>query len=115
MMSKHTPGPWFYGIAYVPDKGEQPLDYMGPGYYDNAGILAGEETIVGCDEYDIFGPMNKEERQANIRLIAAAPDLLEALQRLTNACQESGWPVTAEHMVPINCARAAIAKATGEK
>ena len=53
--------------------------------------------------------LGTEKEQSLARLIAAAPDLLEALQRLLNA-ENDGY------LTPIgvrNLARAAIAKATG--
>jgi hypothetical protein len=73
-MSKYTPGPWFYGVAYEPQRGPVPFNYRSPGYYENAGIIgANGATIVGCDEYDVF------DNQADTRLMVAAPDMLEAL------------------------------------
>jgi hypothetical protein len=53
----------------------------------------------------------KEEAKANARLIAAAPDLLEALQLIVQ-WDESGFAQTDEQM---SKARAAISKATGEQ
>lgn len=107
MEAKHTPGPWFYGVAYEPERGAQPLTYRGPGYYENAGILAGEETVAGCDEYDVFGPKrNSEEREANVRLICAAPDLLAALETFMRLG-------TMDDQGAIDAARAALAKARG--
>ena len=88
-MSKHTEGPWT----------AKPFD----------------RTWVVCfggDEYLIGGV--HLNREANARLIAAAPELLEALKtcelRLTYLAQESiavGYELKA--------ARAALAKATGEQ
>lgn len=77
---KHTPGPWYAGCegvyVYLPD------------IYATNGIV----TIAKC---------SKE----NARLIAAAPDLLEALRGFVE-CDEP----SREHY---DAARAAIARATG--
>ena len=76
-MSKHTPGPWSYQISrYEPEA----FDIIEPGI----GALA----IVKSEDY--------------ARLIAAAPDLLEALKELT---LERGMT---------DKARAAIAKTEGQ-
>ena len=62
-MSKHTPGPWFIGDANIPSE------------YTH-GIHAGDFIVADlCD--DAHTP---ETRKANASLIAAAPELLEALQ-----------------------------------
>lgn len=110
-MSKHTPGPWFYGIAYEAERGPIPFDRQSPGYSDNAGIIGADgTTVVGCDEYHVF---NSPE---DARLIAAAPDLLEALtdlrRRFHAACLAGG---SDEWAADASCAKAdaAIAKAEG--
>ena len=87
MNTQHTPGPWRF-VADGPmdencdiTKVDVPPTYCGPGYYNNPGIESSDGVqVVGCGEYLVFGPRNnKEERAANVRLIAAAPDLLAAL------------------------------------
>jgi hypothetical protein len=50
---------------------------------------------------------------ANARLIAAAPDLLAALERIANIIEEYGTPIDAANEA-MHIARAAIAKAKGE-
>lgn len=79
-MSKHTPGPW---------------------RVDTHCNVMHKDAMVAfpC----ISGGLNQE---ANARLIAAAPDLLEALEDIA-AYYPNSW---AEDV-----ARAAIAKATGEQ
>jgi hypothetical protein len=56
-------------------------------------------------------------QEANARLIAAAPDLLEALQELDEAYCRAGSPLNKaerhEDRMRLIAARAAIAKATG--
>ena len=87
-MSKHTPGPWQWTQHFDPTISI---------YKDGFGQIA--------RLYDSSAGTGK----ANARLIAAAPDLLDALQRLLNAEND-------EYLTPIgvrNLARAAIAKATG--
>jgi hypothetical protein len=54
------------------------------------------------------------EIEANARLIASAPDLLEALERISTAYDEtSRHPIAAPLLQAIYGARAAIARATG--
>ena len=82
-MSGHTPGPW---IA-------EPIGVMGEwGIHTENGRV---DEIASCDEN-------------NARLIAAAPDLLEALIRVVDRASLSDLP----DFVIAGC-RAAIAKATG--
>jgi len=107
MSTQHTPGPWMFGIRGDKNPIEKPFDYCGPGYYDNPSIFGSDGSeVAGCDEYMIFNT------EADVRLIVAAPDLLEALQAIANGIEFwDSYPP--EH--PYGKARAAIAKATGEK
>ena len=110
-MSKHTPGPWIFGVEEWDGDDDasrrkpvaKPLDYCGPGYYDNPSIFgANGEEIVGCDEYMVF------RNPADIRLLVAAPDLLEALKNLEN--DDGSIPAHAWAL-----AQSAIAKVEGRK
>ena len=104
--AKHTPGPW------EPTKlNSAPLGLWAvnaPGY-------GGRNPLVCGMEYSKGGPILHAESEANARLIAAAPELLEALQSVvthwTSQFERSG------HKAPSWCiqARAAIAKATEAK
>ena len=97
MTVKHTPGPWRVEVDTDP---EASWERKWPT------INAEKYEVVGCEGF--YG--DYETDMANARLIAAAPDLLEALQRLLNAEND-------EYLTPIgvrNLARAAIAKATGK-
>ncbi len=90
MTTNHTPGPWYVTgrlTRYV----EARID----------GGLIQEVAACGPTEADGgYGP----HQEANARLIAAAPDLLEALEMLIEF--PNTGPAT-------STARAAIAKATG--
>ncbi|HCF4362572.1 TPA: hypothetical protein NIE75_005283 [Pseudomonas aeruginosa] len=90
-MSKHTPGPWFINGHERYTK------------YVEARIGGGlVQEVAAC------GPTEKPEQQeANARLCAAAPELLEALQ----ACIQQITALCSADDVP-DQARAAIAKAT---
>lgn len=78
---KHTPGPW---------------------YWDSEGL--GSKYVL------VFGKGHPFEMtsEANKRLIAAAPDLLEALQKLVGINGNRSEPEYVQ-------ARAAISKALGEE
>ncbi|BBV32127.1 hypothetical protein [Citrobacter werkmanii] len=82
---KGTPGPWF--IA------------------DDA--LGNMTHIVLSKQYP-FEMMSEE----NLALITAAPELLEALQKMFRAGQKQNWNERYES--EMNAARAAIAKALGK-
>ena len=93
MSARHTPGPW--------------IGYKDKGVYVGEGLLNPVfETGCGCCT-------EKHLSAANARLIAAAPDLLEALIRLiaTGLDQREHEEFMSN---PAHYARAAIAKATGE-
>lgn len=99
-MSKHTPGPWVAVGAMV----ENTHDY--------------NPDICSCDLRS-FGQENLwreyEETLANARLIAAAPDLLQAIQGLLYMPDFDGTqPTSATRRDAKPAARAAIAKATGD-
>ena len=84
METKHTPGPWA-------------IDGEGT----NAMVRGADLTIVAV-RHRLTGPTH----EANARLIAAAPELLEALESiLSDACDNGAY---------WDKARAAIAKARGE-
>jgi hypothetical protein len=91
---KHTPGPW------IVVEGED----------DNGNAC----FIVDCQDglnFDFaIATLHGSDDQANAKLIAAAPDLLEALADL---CYCVGAAYGESHVYKE--ARAAIAKATGEK
>jgi len=94
----HTPGPWDYDMDYIvaPD----PSD-VHPDIY-----IA--EIAHTDDEGRIASP---EQQDANRRLIATAPELLEVLQDLVGgAC----YGANEAEQAKIDKARAAIAKATDQ-
>lgn len=62
-MKKHTPGPWHV---------------VGP----NNDRVAVRRDLVIADCHLILGPMDRETREANARLIAAAPTMLAALEQI---------------------------------
>lgn len=108
MTTKFTPGPWHTGEPFAIFPGA-PLRFhvsqaagapYTPNYSDVANLSA--ETIPG---------EKLEIQRANARLIAAAPDLLEALRELYESL-DSCVDLTPERMWK---ARAAITKATGEQ
>jgi hypothetical protein len=104
--AKHTPGPWTFEAKF------------------NDHVIKGIPNDNGYEEYvaSTWGG----ERQADARLIAAAPELLAALDAMVkrieyysamgeaNQVNIEQWEYT-EGSVDMRAARAAIAKATGEQ
>lgn len=93
MEHKNTPGPW------------------------EAECRSGDWVVISARDKNAVAWPNRprgNEVEANVRLIAAAPELLEALRRLVEiedgpGMAVIGWPEALE------AARAAIAKATGSQ
>ena len=108
MTTQHTPGPWTFSQSteygdkrfYIAQADGAPYT---PHYSDVATLIA--ETVN--DE-------RKSIQEANARLIAAAPDLLEALQDIVKSLVDQDDEGMIEHAQQMIIARAAIAKATGE-
>ncbi len=100
---KHTPGPW------------KPLN-MFMGLTPSVGAMGKQGGFDICPEVvsGIYGSV--EESQANARLIAAAPDLLEACQLILanmEDTEDTGTDRECGEYEDIKKLRAAIAKATG--
>ena len=107
-MSKHTKGPWEV-------------------VQTDAGIIVRTESVkktrAGASRYAAIGgfdrsdPEQLAEALANARLIAAAPELLEALEALVNDFGRDGYGGELEdgECRVIDMARNAIAQAIGEK
>jgi len=89
---KHTPGPW-----WVTDHGVR----------DVGGYIAHTNSVQRYEGQDERYALEVAQREADKRLIAAAPDLLEALQNLEN--DDNSIPAHAWALV-----QAAINKATGD-
>lgn len=103
---KGTPGPW----EVKPEEVDRPyIRIRGTqwgGRFKVANVLS--------PDYDGVHHREADETRANARLIAAAPELLEALQLAEKAMVEGRNVTYPEWYGVINKARAAIAKATGE-
>ena len=90
-MSKHTPGPWkVIETNHLPHDGDHVAD-MSNG------------LMVVPVMYALGDPL------ADAQLIAAAPDMLETLKRLSDMCADFGAKTACD------MADAAIFKATGEQ
>lgn len=111
-VTSHTPGPWYV---------EQP--YGEPGIYVAATINTGLIAKLFPQDGHLFNRDTKVSEAANARLIAAAPELLEAL-KLAKPCVEyaeiatgaAGWQAI-QHRKCIEALErlcAAIAKAEGK-
>jgi hypothetical protein len=102
-MSKHTPGPWHVRVF---DGSQWSID------------AEGDLTLAqACQIRPLPLDRKQEERTANARLIASAPELLEACKMIVEYdedVEESGGEFLRLYIKALNAARAAIAKATGE-
>jgi hypothetical protein len=101
-MNKHTPGPWSLGDSDLPvSKLAICTTAKGRAHSTIARIV-------------IPSPSSPNEAGANVRLIAAAPELLATLQKLLSHGTFDDYPNTTEWYA-VRDARAAIAKATGDQ
>ena len=89
-MRSHTPGPWIIEDNPCVKPAVQVAAFDG----------------VGNRHLQVI--IQSHVREEDARLIAAAPELLEALELMIDTHDEGGWPTAS-----ITIARAAIAKAKG--
>lgn len=97
-MNNHTPGPW--------KAVEANTDYSGT---FNRILSISDAEIAPARAYGD----TEEQRHANARLIAAAPDLLDACKNIVAACELTEDAYYDAIDTAMNIARAAIAKAEG--
>lgn len=98
-MSKHTPGPW---IIIDDSRCFKEIKITTEGRE--------KDSVVSICEMDLhFRGIIGDEQNANARLIAAAPELLKALEMIANMDSMSYHSLESAKIT----ARAAIAKATG--
>ena len=101
-MSEHTPGPWETDRNNV-----------------HSAQIATIHHCLNNDWVEVWSPnafaASEEEMEANARLIAAAPDLLEALQAALEYDYHAAAAGSARQMVIEEKILSAIAKATGEQ
>lgn len=109
MSAQHTPGPWHWDSD--PIKG------------DPLGRVRFQVTTIGKTIAQTYYSSSDKHAEADTRLIAAAPDLLAALedsisalraaldQEIKNDAREEWLSIKRKRL---DAARAAIAKATGE-
>lgn len=116
-MSKHTAGPW--SIPHFATDCACNCAYVVSENQHGMGAIA---TVHHSEEADGEHNEPMDVAIANARLIAAAPDMLEALRGILpgKLCGE-GWNLPDDELVQImvtfadlRAARAAIAAATGE-
>lgn len=100
----HTPGPWELSEAQYKD---------GFGTYRRVEQVEqfGDVVASVCIRHAVNHTLNAAG-DANARLIAAAPDLLEACQALIAHCDKN--PPMGDSLWSVQQIRTAIAKATGD-
>lgn len=105
--TKHTPGPW---VVFIPLDCSS-ADICGPTSWKRPEAKLAHITSLSryAPHLDGF----RDEQEANARLIAAAPDLLEALKDCLLRFTEA-FPASSEYE-PIKLGFAAIAKAEGRQ
>lgn len=101
-ISKYTPGPWF---AVVNGFGSNCVGAFGFDTDDGTQLLANVRE---------YGTIDFSTAKANALLIAASPDLLEALERCLNFIENTEGEM-GETLQCGDKARTAIAKAKGER
>ena len=116
-MSKHTPGPWrICKGGNMSNLVEGPSGVQIDGTYDD-----GYRTVAMvqscCSDRGARGALSyaniihrTARLDANLRLIAAAPDLLAALELVMAWRPSAAWP----ELAALEAARSALSKAKGE-
>lgn len=95
---KHTSGPWYYA-----------------GYYDHCEVGREYHEVTDSQGFEIVNQNGIVTTEQDALLISAAPELLEALIRLSNAPDCNEDTLSPETIKALDDAHNAINKATGTK
>ena len=112
---KWTPGPWAIDFSSVISK----ADALPAGRVHGYGC--GNDFVADLNDGEYHEYTDRDEQDANAHLIAAAPDLYEALEECLNAEMarrkklKDGAPASEYSDARIARIRAALSKARGEK
>ncbi|QDP48372.1 MAG: hypothetical protein Tp118SUR00d2C21406231_66 [Prokaryotic dsDNA virus sp.] len=114
--AKHTPAPW---DVQLEESWPWAIAIMGPDIsipryaYSTADKSLDDVRAAKSFDYDERDEISRRiaQQEADARLIAAAPDLLEALDDLLEVCAHSNGEL--DRRAPMDAARAAIDKARG--
>ena len=113
-MSKHTPGPWSVGeVSHKKQRVD--IDSLHADQTVGHQTWRGLARAYGCEDMPAEGTA---AMLANARLIAAAPELLEALKEAHNALELFASDESPSGQIAVAAvmeARAAIAKTTGSE
>lgn len=107
-MNNNQPQTWFIGSPYSMDSFEASVPHVA--------VCADENKVVALT--GTFGGADMDESMINARLIAAAPELLDALTDaldMLETLEAHGIPTAASGKKAMNKYRTVIAKATGEQ
>ena len=123
MKTQHTPGPWTVSQFCTPRASEDPL---GAYLIDEIAKELGELDAKSYDaepdseEEQDWVDARSNKNEANARLIAAAPDLLDACKKMSESIRHAhhcnapqAYPCTCDANALWDMSRAAIAKAGG--
>lgn len=107
--SKWTPAPW-----RVVRPNHNPKEVY---VRDDGGLIAQGPFPTHWEGQDERFAKEVDQYEANAHLIAAAPDLAEALEKLINSLENttwSSWQATDKFMPHLDAARSALSRAKGE-
>ena len=109
-MENHTPGPWliYANNGYLYIEADQGKKWRNPTICHLYEDVTPFDSVLLGDQFAEF-----DNAKANAHLIAAAPELLEALRGLLNAPDPEEVEDHAPKLRAIMNAHSAIAKATG--
>ena len=123
-MNAHTPGPWTFALYF--QDAEQLAELQRFGMTPTRCLLNDGSAPVMADGarvalIDCQTPYKRgkghetecAERDANARLIAAAPDLLDALRAMLGDTPPAGEPGHVDFADAVKMARAALARVQG--
>ncbi|WNO06004.1 hypothetical protein [Rhodoferax mekongensis] len=121
-MTKHTPAPWHWVNSQTDEPFDFDVEWDGYGRPSLRTVAETKKSTFSLPEWILDAePMQNGNDAANARLIAAAPELLEALKQAVDcgmvpktSASESGASKHSRQVQVADMIRAAIAKAEGK-